>query len=140
MKPATRAALFGLWALLFSNGCGSDVTYNPPAPSNDPAGNQSQSSILIRDETGKSWDVTHALNYDMVPSGFYFGRGPFTIAPIMNPQMLFPGDQDYPSDDDNATVLGVNLNGFARAYPLTVMRQHEVANEQFGDAHVAVAY
>ena len=84
--------------------------------------------------------MTYALNYDMVPSGFYFGRGPFTIAPIMNPQMLFPGDQDYPSDDYNSTVLGVNLNGFARAYPLTVMRQHEVANEQFGDAHVAVAY
>ena len=33
MKHATKAALFRLWALVFSSGCGygSDVAYNPSA-------------------------------------------------------------------------------------------------------------
>ncbi len=54
--------------------------------------------------------------------------------------MLSPGDEGYPSDDDDFLVIGVNLNGFTRAYPIYIMRWKEVANEQFGDAHVAVAY
>ena len=54
--------------------------------------------------------------------------------------MLSPGDEGYPSDDDDFLVIGVNLKGFTRAYPIYIMRWKEVANEQFGDAHVAVAY
>ncbi len=50
-----------------------------------------------------------------------------------------PSFQRPPSDDD-FLVIGVNLNGFTRAYPIYIMRWKEVANEQFGDAHVAVAY
>ena len=38
-------------------------------------------------------------------------------------------------------VLGVDLNGFERAYPTwTVLSAVEVANERFGEAHVAVAF
>ena len=54
--------------------------------------------------------------------------------------MLSPGDLNYPSDDDNVLVLGVSLNGFTRGYPIQVMSKHEVVNEQFGDARVAVAF
>ena len=76
----------------------------------------------------------------MVPSGFQFGLGPFAILPIVNPRMLSPGDRDYPSRFGTFRVMGASLNGFTRAYPLGVMSGHEVVNEQFGDAHVAVAY
>ena len=64
----------------------------------------------------------------------------FLIQPIIDPPMLSPDDPDYPASNDNFLVMGTSLNGFTRAYPLSVMRWHEVANEQFGEAHVAVAY
>ena len=76
----------------------------------------------------------------MVPERFAHGLGIHFIRPILNPRMLSPGDEGYPSDDDDFLVIGVNLNGFTRAYPIYIMRWKEVANEQFGDAHVAVAY
>ena len=135
-----KPIFFGLWALVFASGCGygSDVVYNPSAPAYD-AERDLGEFATIQDRTGKIWDVTHAREYDMVPSGFQFGLGPFAILPIMNPRMLSPGDQDYPTRFGTFRVMGASLNGFTRAYPLGVMRGHEVANEQFGDAHVAVA-
>jgi len=38
------------------------------------------------------------------------------------------------------TVLGLNFNGFARAYPITVMDKVEVVNDMFGDRAVAVTF
>ena len=138
MRSAVTAILFGLLALLLSSGCGSDVVYNSaPAPSNDQG---AEGEVLIYDRSGKVWDVTHAQKYGMVLSGFENGLGPFVIKPIMDPQMLSPGDMSYPYDDQNFRVLGTSLNGFTRAYPIEIMSNHEIANEQFGDAHVAVAY
>ena len=142
MNHVTKAALFGLWAL-FSSGCGygDDVAYNPSAPAYSAERDIDQSTdVTIEDRTGKIWDVAHAQKYGMVASGFEFGLGPYVIKPIMNPQMLSPGDFNYPSNHDNFRVMGVNLNGFIRAYPLGILQGHEVANEQFGEAHVAVAY
>ena len=54
--------------------------------------------------------------------------------------MLSPGDPGYPLDTDSFAIMGTTLNGFTRAYPILVMSRHEVANERFGEAHVAVAY
>ena len=143
MRFAGRAILFGLWAL-FSSGCGKDVVYNPapqPVSSNGQGGDQAEfPKASIVDFEAKTWDVTHAQKYGMVPENFAHGLGIHHIRPITNPRMLSPGDEDYPSDDADFFVIGVNLNGFTRAYPLFIMGWKEVADEQFGDAHVAVAY
>ena len=145
MNHVTKAALFGLWAL-FSSGCGygDDVAYNPSLSAYVAAerdvDRSTDDGVAIEDRTGKIWDGGHAREYDMVPSGFEFGLGPFGIKPLMNPQMLSPGDFNYPNRHDNFRVMGVHLNGFTRAYPLGILQGHEVANEQFGEAHVAVAY
>jgi hypothetical protein len=97
--------------------------------------------IFIRDQTGKRWDVTHAVEeYGFDPAAFEHGLGPTAIRPIQNPQMLRPGDTGYPADFDETVVLGAKLQGDARAYPLNVMIRHEIANESFGNTHVAVAY
>lgn len=96
---------------------------------------------IIQDRTGKSWDVTHARDkYGLNPSQYQYGIGPFAIQPILNPQMSHPGDPDYPDVRSTFLVMGVQLNGFTRAYPIRVMSWVEVANEKFGEAHVAVAY
>jgi len=99
------------------------------------------SQIIIKDNTGKEWDVTHAVNeYGLVASQFQYGLGPFAIKPILNPEMLSPGDPDYPTNSNNQLVIGTTLNKDTRAYPLNVLSRHEVADEKFGDQHVAVAY
>ncbi|MEE9168521.1 MAG: hypothetical protein V3U73_02100 [bacterium] len=97
--------------------------------------------IYIVDRTGKKWDVTHAKEkYGMEPGKFQFGLGPNAIRPILNAKMLSPGDEGYPDSGRQFLVLGTTLNGSTRAYPITIMSSFEIADEQFGDAHVAVAY
>ena len=97
--------------------------------------------ILIKDRTGKTWDVTHAVSeYKFEPNLFAHGLGPYAIPPIQNPQMLSPGDPDYPDRGNGTVVLGTMFNNEARAYPLGVLINHEIANEKFGNIHVSVAY
>jgi hypothetical protein len=97
--------------------------------------------IFIRDNTGKDWNVTHAVNeYGFIPENFQFGLGPFAITPILNPRMVKEGEVGYPGDNDESLVIGTTLNGDTRAYPLNVLSRHEVADENFGSIHVAVAY
>ena len=71
---------------------------------------------------------------------FENGLGPFAVKPIINATMLSPGDLNYPLDSQGILVIGTSLNGFTRAYPIEILSRFEVANEQFGEAHVAVAY
>jgi hypothetical protein len=97
--------------------------------------------IFIEDRTGKSWDVTHAVNnYGFIPEQFQFGLGPFAIRPILNPKMLERGEFGYPGVDDERLIIGTTINGDTRAYPLNVLNNHEVVDEQFDSTYVAVAY
>lgn len=97
--------------------------------------------ILIRDRTGKDWDVTHAVQeYGFIASRFQFGLGPYAITPILEPEMLSPGQNGYLPDSDNRLVIGTSINDDTRAYPLSVLSSHEVADEIIGGVHVAVAY
>ncbi len=97
--------------------------------------------ILLEDETGKKWDITHAVNeYGFEPNKFQFGLGPFAIRPLLEPQFLSPGQSGYPVPENTMLVIGVSINGETRAYPLSVLGNYEIADELFGDAYVAVAY
>ena len=96
---------------------------------------------LITDRTGKTWDITHARDrYDLQPPSFQFGIGPYAIRPINEPLMWSPGESGYPASGGMFLVLATRLNGLAKAYPLDVMSRHEIANEKFGETHVAVGY
>ena len=140
MRFAIAVLLFGHWALL-SSGCGSDVVHTPTPPSSVDQGQGEEGEIFIHDLTGRSWDVTHAVRkYGMEPFMFENGLGPFAVKPIINATMLSPGDLNYPLDSQGILVIGTSLNGFTRAYPIEILSRFEVANEQFGEAHVAVAY
>ncbi len=109
---------------------------------------QEDERIFIADRTGKKWDVTHAKKrYDMEPSKFQFGLGPNAIRPILTPKMLSPGDTDYPDDEADFLVLGTTLNDGTRplsdgtrSYSIIDLTRHEIADEKFGNLHVAVAY
>jgi hypothetical protein len=97
--------------------------------------------IFVKDQTGKMWDITHAVdNYGFDPAVFAHGLGPNAIRPIQNPKMLRSGDPGYPGSNSEIVVLGASLAGDSRAYPLSILIRHEIANESFGNVHVSVAY
>jgi hypothetical protein len=127
--------------LCFVFSCSENVQVTNHNSSPPPAIIEESEKIFIVDGTGKEWDITHAVNeYGFRPELFDFGLGPFAIRPIQDPKMLSPGDVGYPSSDLSTAVIGVTLNGETRAYPLDVLRRHEIANEQFGINYVSVAY
>jgi len=97
--------------------------------------------IFIVDRTGERWDITHAVKrYKMPAEYFQFGLGRNVIQPILNPQMLHPGDSGYPDDSAKRIILGTTIEGDSRAYPLEVLSKHEIANEEFEGVYAAVAY
>lgn len=117
-------------------------TTPPPDPGNPPPGDPPPTGrITIRDRTGKVWDITHAVQkYNMTADGFQFGLGPNAIQPINNPRFFAPGDAGYPDPNSTFLIIGIRLNGDARAYPISVMDVHEVANDVIGGLPVAVGY
>ena len=42
--------------------------------------------------------------------------------------------------DDSDYVLGITVNGVAKAYPLPIMNWHEIVNDRFGDLFVVVTF
>jgi hypothetical protein len=100
-----------------------------------------EGKVFIEDQTGKMWDITHAVDkYGFSAGNFQFGLGPFAITPINDPEMLSPGNAGYPDANDERLVIGTTINNDTRAYSLNVLSRHEIANERFGDAFVSVAY
>ena len=97
--------------------------------------------IFIVDQTGKEWDITHAVrNYAFSPTEFQFGLGPRAIRPILNPQFATAGHPSYPADDFDGVVIGTEIGGDSRAYRLSDLNAHEVVDDKFGDLHVAVGW
>jgi hypothetical protein len=98
-------------------------------------------AVIITDITGMEWDITHAVvNYNMTADGFNYGLGPYAFTPVIMPDYLLPGDKGYPPDDSTERVIGVVINGDVRAYPISPLARHEVANDFVGGSHIAVTY
>jgi hypothetical protein len=114
----------------------AEVIFEP-----DTSDSSESNKIFIRDRTGKEWDVTHAVNeYGFEADRFQYGLGPFAIQPILDPQFLSPNDPGFDSVNENELVIGTVLNGIARAYPLSILRSHEIVDEKFDRTYVAVGY
>ena len=97
--------------------------------------------ILIQDRTGKQWDITYAVNeLQMSADQFNFGLGPDAILPILNPQFILPGDDDYPQINEIFSVLGVTVAGEHRAYRISHLSRHEVVDDVAGEVVFAATY
>ncbi len=104
-------------------------------------GNDTTKKVILTDATGKKWDITHAVEkYGWKPGAFRYGLGVNAITPISEPGFLSPGDAGYPAASATFSVIGLELNGESRAYPLNILNGHEVVNDQFGRQYVAVTY
>ncbi len=60
------------------------------------------------------------------------------IPAIREPRAVSAGDNDYVHDED--PVVGIAVNGEARAYPIRVLDRHEVVNDVLGGVALAATY
>jgi len=97
--------------------------------------------VVLVDLTGKEWDITSAVwRYGFEVERFEFGLGPRAIRPLIEPNMLSPGDFGYPGEDAPFLVIGAAIDGDIRAYGKLDLTVNEVVDEYIGGAPVAVAY
>lgn len=66
--------------------------------------------------------------------------GPDAIPALTLPTMVSPSDPGAAYLDDDARVLGIVVDGEARAYPHNVLWWHEIVNDRLGDQWVSVTF
>ncbi len=128
-------SLLGVYVLMVA--CNSDSGSEPTV--NDDQGSLHEGgepqTIMIGDQTGKQWDITHAVNhYGMEARKFTFGLGPYYFKPVMEPEFLVPGDSGYPAASDTFQVIATIIDGEARAYPTSTIFLYEVVDDQFPES------
>ena len=107
----------------------------------NPGGNNDSSGVFITDQRGKRWDITHAVDvYGFKAEDFQFGIGANVIKPILEPKFYKAGDPDFPTPHETFLVLGTTIHDDSRAYAISDMSRHEVADDMFDSTYVAVAY
>lgn len=79
--------------------------------------------------------IKHTIPLDKIRGG---GPGKDGIPSIDNPIFSDAKDAEFMSDSD--VVIGLEINGDARAYPLFIMVWHEIVNDQVGGTPVSVTY
>lgn len=65
---------------------------------------------------------------------------PDAIRALTRPTMVAPDDPGASFLFDTDRVLGVYMNGEARAYPHNILWRHEIVNDQIGDDWVSVTF
>lgn len=60
------------------------------------------------------------------------------IPAINSPKFVSPADADFLQDRDR--VLGIQLNGIAKAYAIKILNHHEIVNDHFGGRKVVVTF
>lgn len=69
----------------------------------------------------------------------YHGGPPKDGIPSLDDPVFYPaGSGSFLEPDDR--VLGLVMNGVAKAYPIRILNWHEVVNDSFADTPVAVTY
>ena len=62
---------------------------------------------------------------------------PDAIEPVYDPAFVAAAEVDW---SDDVLVIGVEIAGDGRAYPLTHLHQRELVIDRIGDVAIAVSY
>ena len=89
----------------------------------------------IKDKIHVTNGIKHLVPLDKIRSG---GPPKDGIPSIDDPKFVGADDATFMSDKD--TVIGLEINGDARAYPLSILVWHEIVNDKVGEVSVAVTY
>lgn len=82
------------------------------------------------------WDFSkHSIPLDEIQSG---GPPRDGIPALSEPKYVAAATADFMRGDEQ--VLGVFLNGVARAYPIRILSWHELVNDRFRDLPVLVSW
>ncbi len=87
-------------------------------------------------EPGQDFDITE---FQLDPSQLNFGLGREAFHALVAPKFGIPGEPGV-SINDRTRVLGVAINGEAKAYPIDLLRRHEVVNDTVGKRPIFAAY
>jgi hypothetical protein len=79
--------------------------------------------------------IKHIIPLDKIKSG---GPPKDGIPSIDKPKFVKSSEAEFVSDDD--LVIGIDINGEQKAYPLFIMVWHEIVNDKIGEIPVAVTY
>ena len=92
--------------------------------------------VLVWKTTAADWDFSkHAIPLDEIESG---GPPKDGIPALTNPKYVAAEQADFMRGGEQ--VLGVMLNGVARAYPTRILSWHELVNDRFGGLPVLVSW
>ena len=126
---AIGVALIGL-ALFLSEDSQPFVTITPTSSSVTlPEMDVSELEIMETD------GVKHLIPLDKIKGG---GPPKDGIPSIDNPVFATVLDSQFMSDSD--TVIGLEINGQAKAYPLFILVWHEIVNDKVGGLPVSITY
>lgn len=92
--------------------------------------------VFLVDLTGERWDITQAVSIGFEPHRFQFGLGRNTIQPLDEASL----ENNTEGLNPDARVIGIENGSDARAYVVSKLRRHEVANTRLGEEPVAAAY
>ncbi|QLH04957.1 hypothetical protein C5F49_06220 [Nitrosopumilus oxyclinae] len=88
-------------------------------------------SMMIMETNG----VKHSIPLDKIKGG---GPPKDGIPSIDDPVFAEIRNSDFMSDSD--TVIGLEINGEVKAYPIFILVWHEIVNDRVGDVPVSVTY
>jgi hypothetical protein len=92
--------------------------------------------MLLIPVSAWGWDFSkHSIPVEQIMSG---GPPRDGIPALTNPKYVPADEAGFMKDDER--VLGVALNGVARAYPTRILSHHELVNDRFGDLPVLVSW
>jgi len=94
-------------------------------------------SILILTQPAIAWDFTeHSIPINDILSG---GPPKDGIPALLEPEFI-PAKEADGKLQSNDKVIGVIVEGSARAYPIRILNYHELANDRIGDTPFLVSW
>ncbi len=93
-------------------------------------------SFVLSKQPSNGFDLTDSL----IPAAQIHHGGPPRdgIPALTNPKLIDARDATYIRNTDR--VLGIVINGEARAYPINILNHHEIVNDLIDDKHIVVTY
>jgi len=87
-------------------------------------------------DTKNGFDISNAS----IPADEILAGGPPKdgIPALSDPKLLDASDATYLQPNDR--IIGVELDGIARAYPISILNWHEIVNDQINNQPYAVTY
>ena len=93
-------------------------------------------AVLLAASPAFGWDFTKSN----IPTDEITGGGPPRdgIPALFNPKYMKAGDAVFMRDDEQ--VIGLEIGGEARAYPLRILSWHELVNDTVGGTPLLVSW